>query len=181
MERSRLHPFLRTGLDLLFVGLNPALGSSRQGHYFSVRPDFWNQLYKSGLITSAIDEDVADTVVFGSTRINANGWQYGVTDLVPAVAESNSADVSITGVDCGRLVQDIKRFEPRAVVLMHSKVISKVAKYFRVSGKPQYGCMGRLLGADGPEFFAVAFPHGNGITAAAKVAVYRQVKAFLEA
>ncbi len=32
MEKSKLVPFLRPNLDILFVGLNPAKGSSDNGH-----------------------------------------------------------------------------------------------------------------------------------------------------
>lgn len=82
MKESRLKPFIHSGLDILFVGLNPARGSSQNGHYFSVNASFWNQLNEAGLITEFIDKGIADEIVFGSTCININEYQYGITDLV---------------------------------------------------------------------------------------------------
>lgn len=60
MEKSKLVPFVRENLDILFVGLNPAKGSSYNCHYFSVNQAFWNQLYDAGLITARIDKASAD-------------------------------------------------------------------------------------------------------------------------
>lgn len=68
MEKSRLVPFVRYGLDILFVGLNPANGSDDHGHYFSVNQAFWNQLYKAGLITENVDKLCADDEIFGNNE-----------------------------------------------------------------------------------------------------------------
>ena len=102
-----IYPFIRHGLDILFVGLNPANTSSKKGHYFSTNPAFWNQLYDSGLITVPVNMNVADEQVFGSSRVNANHWEYGVTDLVNGLAESNSAVVKPTVRNCIDLMQTI--------------------------------------------------------------------------
>jgi len=69
MNKSTLIPFLRNDLDIMFVGLNPAKGSSENGHYFSVRQAFWEQLYKSGIITGNIDKLIADEYVFNFLSI----------------------------------------------------------------------------------------------------------------
>jgi len=50
--KSNLVPFIRDNLDILFIGLNPAKGSSENRHYFSVKPAFWNQLYDAGFYVS---------------------------------------------------------------------------------------------------------------------------------
>ena len=77
MEKSNLIPFVRNNLDILFVGLNPAVGSSRNRRYFSANQAIWNQLYDSGLITSRVDKSIADELVFGQKDINFQGWSYG--------------------------------------------------------------------------------------------------------
>jgi hypothetical protein len=79
LEKSNLVPFLREGLDILFIGLNPALGSSRNRRYFSVNQSFWSQLYSSGLITQYVDKSEADGKIFGSTEYNFNNWEYGMS------------------------------------------------------------------------------------------------------
>lgn len=121
MEPSTLVPFLRPGLDLLFVGLNPARGSSRNRHFFSVNQAFWNQLYQSGLITAPVDKASADTIVFGGTRVNCQGWSYGITDLVTAVAESDSRRVKPSRADCMCLENAIRRYSPRPITTLKTK------------------------------------------------------------
>ena len=93
MNSSTLQPFIRKNLGILFVGLNPSIGSSEKVHYFSVKQSLWNQLYQTGLIISSIDKAYADEVVFGSTKINFHGWSYGITDLVTEIAESDSRKI----------------------------------------------------------------------------------------
>ncbi len=70
MEVSNLVPFVREKLDILFIGLNPAIGSSTHKHYFSVNQVFWNQLYEAGLITYQVDKANADDFIFGSKTFN---------------------------------------------------------------------------------------------------------------
>lgn len=181
METSRLKPFLRPGLDVLFVGLNPAKGSSDNGHYFSVNRRFWNQLYASGLITTPVDRMTADELVFDSTAVNYAGWNYGITDLVSELAHSDSEGILPTDDHCRRLVETICALEPRAVVLMHSKVRDKLAHYLRVANCPACGQMGKWLAERKKiEFFVAPFPHGTGYKEADIVDIYKQVRHYLE-
>jgi len=90
MEKSQLVPFVKEGLDILFVGLDPANGSDDHGHYFSVKQAFWNQLLSAGLITEKVSKLSADDEIFGNNEKNFNKWSYGITDLVPNIVESNS-------------------------------------------------------------------------------------------
>ena len=175
-----IYPFVRHGLDILFVGLNPGGTSSNKGHYYSTNPAFWNQLYASGLITRPVNMNVADEQVFGSSRLNANGWEYGVTDLVNFLAESDSREVKPTIDNCMDLMQTIINYKPKVVVLLHSKVIKCFVKVFL--GKKDVGCgnLGKLVDGLDTVFFNVPFPHGNNITSKEKVELYKQVKETLE-
>lgn len=179
-EQSNLIPFLRPELALLFVGLNPANGSSRNRHYFSVNASFWNQLYASGLITRAVDKASADENVFGDTEINCNGWNYGITDLLPAVAESDSSTIQPTRADCIRLCEEIQEYQPLAVVLLHRKVVEQITEFCGIPLPPlNSGEMGQIIPGCPSMFFNIAFPHGNIITAQAKIERYRQVREYL--
>lgn len=171
-----IYPFIREGLDILFVGLNPANTSSKKGHYFSTNPAFWNQLYYAGLITKPIDMNRADDIVFGSSDINYKNCQYGVTDLVNYLAESNSSKVKPTEQHCKNLEQSIVKYKPKKVILLHSKVINHfVTKYLH---KPVvgYGCLGKLIDNCESVFYNVPFPHGNAITSETKVELYKKIK-----
>jgi hypothetical protein len=182
MEESWLQPFLRKDLDILFIGLNPAGGSSRKGHYFSVNKAFWNQLREAELITlDSIDKLMADELVFGGTDYNAHGWSYGITDLVTEIAESDSGLIKPGRAECERLERVIRELEPRAAVLIHGKVVQRMLEYRGLASVPaNSGALGRILPGCATMFFNIAFPHGNTIAKAEKVREYCRVKAFLE-
>lgn len=137
MEESRLQPFLRKDLDILFIGLNPAGGSSRQGHYFSVNKAFWNQLREAEMITlDSIDKLTADELVFGGTDFNAHGWAYGITDLVTEIAESYSGLIKPGWAECERLERVIREVQPRAAILLHGKVVQRMLDYLGMDAAP---------------------------------------------
>ena len=183
MKKSTLKPFLKENLDILFVGLNPAKGSDDNGHYFSVKQAFWNQLFKSGLIVMPVDKSNADELVFGDNSINVNNLEYGITDLLN-VAESDSSKVEPTDNDSIQLEKDILKYKPKVVVLLHSKVIKCFVKKHLRTGKKytaNYGKMGQLLERKGCNtmFYYVAFPHGNNISCEKKVARYKEIKKYI--
>jgi hypothetical protein len=180
MEKSNLTPFVRNNLDILFIGLNPAMGSSRNQHYFSVRQDFWNQLYDSGLITSMVDKSVADEIVFRRTDINFQGWSYGVTDLITTIAESDSRKIKPTQKDCETLQSRIRTFSPKVVILLHSKVVKKFLAFLGCNIPPSNsGKLGALVKDSSTMFFNIAFPHGNTISSENKIVQYQAVKKYL--
>ena len=181
MKKSTLTPFIRKDLDILFVGLNPADGSSDKGHYFSVNQAFWNQLYDSGLITQQINKSIADDIVFGSTRINNKGWNYGITDLVTEIADSNSGNINPTVAQNERLKKLIIEIKPKVVVLMHSKVLKRFVKHLGyIPPESNSGNMGTLIDNCSTVFYNIAFPHGNAIKSEDKVRMYDKIKEFLK-
>lgn len=175
-----IFPYVRHGLDILFVGLNPANTSSKKGHYFSTNPAFWNQLYGSGLITTPVTMHLGDEQVFGSTRFNVNRWEYGVTDLVNYLAESDSSLVKPTIKNCIDLLQTVIKYEPKVVVLLHSKVIKYFVKNYLGKKSVEYGNLGKLIEGCDTVFYNGPFPHGNAITSEVKVELYKQIKENLE-
>jgi hypothetical protein len=179
MQQSELIPFVRKDLHILFIGLNPAAGSSRNRRYFSVNQAFWNQLYEAGLITQRVNKSRADERVFGGTAVNFRGWSFGITDLVTDVAESDSRKVKPTLHHCQQLEQTVLEYQPHVVVLMHGKVVkSFLANLGRTAPKPITGELGPLLETR-TMFFSVAFPHGNPIPTSEKTRVYRAAKEYL--
>lgn len=174
-----IYPFIRANLDILFVGLNPAETSSKKGHYFSTRPNFWNQLYEAGLITESVNMNEADEKVFGSSEINHNGWQYGVTDLVNFWAESDSSEVKPTEEHCKELLQNIRKYKPKVVILLHSKVIKHFVKK-HLNENARRGYLGKLLDGCNTVFYNVPFPHGNSIPSSEKIELYKEIKDLLE-
>lgn len=180
LEKSSLIPFVRQNMDILFIALNPAKGSSENGHYFSVNQSFWNQLYASGLITQKVEKSLADVKVFGSVEINFNNWNFGITDLVTEVAESNSRKVKPSIENYLRLQNLIRELKPQTAVLMHGKVLKKFHRSLCLPcPSANSGEMGEILEGSETTFFNIAFPHGNNITNEAKVKRYNDLKAFI--
>ena len=180
MEKSKLVPFLRKDLDILFVGLNPAKGSSEKGHYFSVNQAFWNQLYESGLITKKVDKLNADDLIFGSTKYNFKNWNYGITDLITEIAESNSSIIKPKISDCIRLENLIKEYTPKSVILIHQKLLKKFIRYLGYQvPESNTGKLGKLMKNCNTIFYSIAFPHGNTIKSKLKVEKYIELKEFL--
>lgn len=180
MQESRLTPFLRKNLDILFIGLNPATGSSENGHYFSVNQSFWNQLFESGLITKHVDKSNADKLIFGSNKYNYKNWDFGITDLITEIAESNSTKVKPKQTDLIRLENIIKEYKPRTIVLLHGKVLKKFICYLGyIVPKSNTGNLGKLIEQSNTTFYNIAFPHGNTITNESKILKYTELKEFL--
>lgn len=177
-----IYPIIRPNLDILFVGLNPAKTSSEKGHYFSTDPAFWNQLYEAGLITERVDMEEADDIVFRSSKINYNNWEYGITDLVNYLAESKSRKVTPTKKHCEELEQTIIKYKPKVVVLLHSKVREHFVKgYLNKNITIKNGDFGKLISGCDTNFYNVPFPHGNEkyYSDERKIEHYKKIKELL--
>lgn len=177
MELSNLKPFLRTNLDILFIGLNPADGSNKKGHYFSVNQSFWSQLFGSNLISKEVSKDIADDLIFGSNKLNYNHWNYGITDLVTKYAESNSSIIRPTVNDIIRVKSEILNYKPKTVVILHSKVLKCIFQHLnKPTPNSNSGSLGKLFPLSKIEFFNIAFPHGNSISSADKIEKYKELR-----
>jgi double-stranded uracil-DNA glycosylase len=73
-QGETLPDYLREGLDIIFVGLNPGLYSAKVGHYFAMAQNrFWSALSASGLVPHPVGpEDDARLME----------WGMGLTDVV---------------------------------------------------------------------------------------------------
>jgi len=180
VEKSKLVPFLRRNLDILFVGLNPTKGSNDNRHYFSVNQAFWNQLFAAELISQPVDKLVADDIVFGRTHLNFSHWEYGITDLVTQYAESDSSKIEPTTKDCIKLIKDIEEYKPKTAVILHSKVLSKLFNFLdKTIPNSNSGKLGRVVKKCNTQFFNIAFPHGNSIASIDKINRYKELKHFI--
>ena len=58
-----LPDYLRTGLDIVFVGINPSAYSAKAGHYFAnPRNRFWMALNRSGLVEGKLSAETDYTL-----------------------------------------------------------------------------------------------------------------------
>lgn len=168
--------FLRKGLDVLFVALNPPQQSNSNGHYFSGNSSgFFKLLYRSGLITYNVDKSCADEKIFASTEYNYKNAQYGVTDLVFDMLETNSGKVKVKQYHIDNLINKIQELNPRIVCIIHAKVRDEINKSL---SRPMidYGKCGKLIDGCDSIFFQNYFPNGNNISDSTKIKIFQQMK-----
>ncbi|MBM4257218.1 MAG: mismatch-specific DNA-glycosylase [Deltaproteobacteria bacterium] len=73
-QGETLPDYLREGLDLAFIGLNPGLYSAQVGHYFAFKPNrFWTALSASGLVPEPVGPE---------DDVRLPDWGIGLTDIV---------------------------------------------------------------------------------------------------
>jgi G:T/U-mismatch repair DNA glycosylase len=159
-----LRPFLRPGLDVLFVALNPPVESNDNGHYFSgAQSRFFNLLYRSELIVADLPKSNADEIVFGSTGANYKQCAFGVVDLIADLVRTNSQRVRPTRQHVDLLLKGIREFQPRYVCVMHSKVRNALNGHPDIAGL-KYGICGSILSHTESRFLLNYFPNGNNVT-----------------
>jgi TDG/mug DNA glycosylase family protein len=83
-EQNTLPDYLRPGLDIVFVGINPGAYSAKMGRYFATpRNRFWTALNQSGIASAGRDLGPED-----DARMNDYG--IGFTDVVKRPSGSAS-------------------------------------------------------------------------------------------
>ena len=177
MTESRLMPFLRPPLEVLFIALNPPQQSNSTGHYFSGKTSgFFKLLAASGLITREIPQARADGMVFGSTEINYLGSSFGVVDLVDDLVETNSTSVRVTSDHVTRLIGRILEVRPRFACVIHSKVRDGLNRHGGLRHPLTYGWCGTVLPNCDTEFLLNYFPNGNSVTDEAKIRIFQLLR-----
>lgn len=172
--------FLKPNLDVLFVALNPAKESNKNGHYFSgSRSLFYRRWYEAGLLT----EDVhsrrtvdSDDVVFGTTAINYKDKSFGVIDIVKDIAESKGSSVKISDEAYAEFIMDLRENNPKNIVIIMSFVKEKINRKEKI--KLVYGPNGQALKHLGinANVFCFPFPNGSSFSASQIIDYYSQLK-----
>ena len=109
--KPSLRDYLRPGLRILFVGINPGVRSAAVGHHFAGHSNrFWKLLYESGLIHLPL-------TYLEDWRLPE--WGLGLTNIISRTS---------AGIDALRpeeyraglaaLDQKIKRFQPQTIAFL---------------------------------------------------------------
>lgn len=113
-----LPDYLRPGLDLVFVGINPGRRSAETGRHYAGRGNlFWPLLYESGLVPEPLtyeDDWRAPDFGIGLTNLVAR-WSPTMSDLSPAELRDGA----------GRLRRALLHIRPR-IVCFNGKGIYEV-------------------------------------------------------
>jgi TDG/mug DNA glycosylase family protein len=113
-----LPDYLRPGLNIVFVGINPGLKSAATGHHYAGPGNaFWPLLYESGLIPQPLTYEHDARVL---------EWRIGLTNIVHRPSRSIS-DLSLGELREGArsLRRKLLRVQPR-IVCFNGKRIFEV-------------------------------------------------------
>lgn len=177
MSTVLLKPFVRPGLDVLFLALNPPLQSNTNGHYFSGdKSRFYDLLFKSGLIIKAMQKSRADEIVFGSTSVNYNRSTFGVIDLIDDLVQTQSGKVRVSREHAQQAIAHIRHLAPRFVCVIHAKVRDALNRYAGFTRDLDYGVCGRILPNCRSQFVLNYFPNGNAVPDTTKLEIFRALK-----
>jgi TDG/mug DNA glycosylase family protein len=127
-DAATLPDYLRQGLDIVLVGLNPSAYSVRVGHYFAnPRNRFWAAINAANLVGRTVGpEDDAGLIDDG----------VGFTDLVkratPQASGLNAADYR---QDAPRLKQKLLRYRPALVCFQGITTYRQYLRYAEGVGR----------------------------------------------
>lgn len=113
-----LPDYLRGGLDLVFVGINPGMKSAATGHHYAGAGNhFWPLLHESGLVSEPLTYEQDARVL---------EWNIGLTNMVDRATPSVT-DLSLDELRAGaqKLRKKLERHAPR-VVCFNGKRIYEV-------------------------------------------------------
>ncbi len=140
-EFDTLTDYLESGLDIVFVGLNPSGYSVRVGHYFAnPRNRFWAALNQSGLVSEELSPEQ-------DTELTKHG--IGFTDVVKRPTPQASG---LTAADYRRwapvLRDKLRYYQPRIACFHGMTGYKAYLKYGESANeKPELGQQERRIGS----------------------------------
>jgi len=136
-----LPDYLRKGMKLVIVGVNPSESSVRVGHYYAGRVNqFWPVLYKGGVVPEPFDyHDDKRVIEFG----------IGLTDLVKRPTKT-TAELTREDFAEGRIVlsQRLGEFTPHVIAFNGKLAFEQFAQRkckFGLQKELLYGARGYVL------------------------------------
>lgn len=167
----QLPDHLASGLDIVFVGINPGEQSARAGHYYAnPRNPFWRLLHRAGLTPRQLRPDEDHLVLtFGC----------GLTDIVKRPSRG-LADLVSADFRQGQpiLEEKLLRFRPR-IVCFNSK-----AAFVNFCGAGIFRRFGRqqaTIGASRVFVLPSTSPANAGIPVAAKLRYFQSLRRWRDA
>ena len=144
-----LPDYLRPGLDLVLIGINPGLYSVRQGHYFArTTSRFW-PAFSSSALSEPMRRILATDRLYAHNDVQLPRFGIGLTDIVKRPSANAS---ELTASDFERwvptLVEKLKRYAPR-VACFHGITGYRsflVHAFPNVNSRPTLGSQPELLG-----------------------------------
>jgi mismatch-specific thymine-DNA glycosylase len=112
---NKLPDYLKPGLDIVFVGINPSLTAAFTGKYYSgPNNHFWKALYLSGLVSDPVGPD-------DDHKLLDQG--IGFTDIVPRATQKAEQLSKQEIIDGGKvLLEKLDKFKPKIIVFNGKKI-----------------------------------------------------------
>jgi mismatch-specific thymine-DNA glycosylase len=122
---NKLPDYLKPGLDIVFVGINPSLTAAFTGKYYSgPNNHFWKALEGSGLVSGSVGPD-------DDYKLLDQG--IGFTDIVPRATQKAEQLSKQEIIDGGKvLLEKLDKFKPKIIVFNGKKI------YQIYSGKKEF-------------------------------------------
>ena len=153
MGTDGLPDYIRRGLEILLVGINPGLRSAELGHHFAgVNNRFWKLLHDAGITSHRLsyEED---------SRLP--GFGVGLTNIA-ARPTRTSSELKREDYDRGRaiLANKIRRFQPKVVAFVGLTVYREFRRgERRLPSRLRCGLQKEKL--EGASLFVVPNPSGR--------------------
>ncbi len=166
-----LPDYLRPGLDVVFVGINPGRHSAARGHHYAGPGNhFWPLLYESGLVPEPLTyEDDWRCPDFG----------IGLTNLV-ARPSPTMDDLSLEEMQAGvePLRQKILRYGPRVVCFNGKRIFEVFSGHSLPRGR--LGLQPERIGRSRLFVMPSTSPRSASYQRDDKLALFRQLRNFLQ-
>lgn len=109
-----LPDYLRSGLDLVLIGINPGLYSVERGHYFARRTSRFWPAFSASKLSEPARHGLGITVLRPEHDAELARFGIGLTDLVKRPS-ANAAGLTPKDFEqwAPRLMQKIRRYAPR--------------------------------------------------------------------
>jgi double-stranded uracil-DNA glycosylase len=109
-----LPDYLGSGLELVFVGINPGLYSARQGHYFARSTNRFWPAFTASKLSVRVRGGLSVDVLRPEHDAALPGFGIGFTDVVKR-ASGNAAELDPSDFErwAPRLLQKLRRSAPR--------------------------------------------------------------------
>lgn len=150
-----LPDLIKTGLQVLFCGINPGLYSGAVGHHFA-RPGnrFWTTLFRAGFTDKTmapVDEE------------QLLGLGYGITNIVNfATAQASELSLQMLREGAAVLEKKVARFRPKVLAVLG------IDAYRKAFGRPEAHVGPQDEGIDNTEVWVMPSP--SGINASYQIA-----------
>lgn len=168
MAENVLPDYLRSGLDLVFVGFNPSLKSAEIGYYYAGRGNqFWPFLFEAGLTDRQLTPQEDAQIL---------RYNIGLTDIVKGRATRGIGDLTnddyVSGFEVLR--EKMRKYRPRVVCFNGKSGYAKV-----VGEKRDYGVQDELL--EGARLFLAPSTSGAlPMARAEKLGYFRELKSLID-